>query len=595
MGEPDVLPRWDLTDVFPSLASREFSAATEEFGADIARLGALYERLNVSVHNADPSGIDEVITATNAVNETARLLGSYTLSVVSTDSFDADGQRAQSELRLLSSEFARLGAKFAAWVGTCGADAMIATGPVAAAHAWPLRRTEVRAAHQMSAGEEDLFAETSATGGQAWSQLFNDVTSQLTADVKGRGNLTMAAVRGLNTHSDSTLRAAGYDAEMKAWPTVSVTLAHAMNAIKGEANIVNRRRSWANPLDASLYANSVDRPTYEAMTSAVRAALPDLRRWMRCKAQLHGYVGGLQWADLFAPLPMAPTEVSWSDGCDQVREAFSAYSPSLVALANQAMSDQWIDAEPRAGKRDGAFCSSLKGDRSIVHLNWSGSAENVSTLAHELGHAYHNTQLAFRTSMQRALPMALAETASIFCETLLTEAGLRHAAPEQRLSLLDTDLIGTNQVVVDIFSRVLFETEVFARRQKRSLTSDELCELMAKAQHDSYGDGLAEGSKHPYMWAVKPHYYSSHFYNWPYTFGLLFGLGLHEVYAGDPERFRSGYDDLLSNVGMASAVDLGKPFGIAVDDEAFWHASLDIVRRRIAEYETLAASAKMTP
>jgi oligoendopeptidase F len=447
----------------------------------------------------------------------------------------------------------------------------------------------------MSAGEEDLFAETSTTGGQAWAQLFNDVTSQLTADVKGRGNLPMAAVRGLNTHSDSTVRAAGYEAEMTAWPTVSVTLAHAMNAIKGEANIVNRRRSWSNPLDASLYANSVDRATYDAMTSAVRAALPDLRRWMRCKAELHGYVGGLKWSDLFAPMPSSPAEVSWSDGCDQVREAFAAYSPSLVALANQAMSDQWIDAEPRAGKRGGAFCSSLTGDRSIVHLNWSGSAENVSTLAHELGHAYHNTQLAFRTPMQRALPMALAETASIFCETLLTEAGLGQATPLQRLSLLDTDLIGTNQVVVDIFSRVLFETEVFARRQKRSLTSDELCELMAQSQQEAYGDGLAEGSSHPYMWAVKPHYYNSHFYNWPYTFGLLFGLGLHTVYQGDPERFRSGYDDLLSNVGMASAVDLGKPFGIDVDDEAFWHASLDIVRRRIAEYESLAAGAKMTP
>jgi oligoendopeptidase F len=197
--------------------------------------------------------------------------------------------------------------------------------------------------------------------------------------------------------------------------------------------------------------------------------------------------------------------------------------------------------------------------------------------------------------MQSSLPMALAETASIFCETLLTESGLQQATSLQRLSLLDTDLVGTNQVVVDIFSRVHFETEVFARRQKRSLTSDEMCELMIQAQHEAYGDGLAEGSNHPYMWAVKPHYYNSHFYNWPYTFGLLFGLGLHEVYQGDPERFRSGYDDLLSNVGMAAAVDLGRRFGIAIDDEAFWHASLDIIRRRIAEYETLAAGAKMTP
>jgi oligoendopeptidase F len=587
---PELLPRWDVTDVFPSLTSREFSDATESFGASVARLGALYDLHHVGADNTDPGGVDEVLDATNAVRDESQRIGVYVLSVTSTNSFDANGQRAQSELRDIDASVGQLVARFTAWVGACGAAAMIGSGPVAAEHAWPLRRFELRATHQMSPDQEDLYAEISTTGSQAWGQLFNDVTSQLEADVEGRGRLPMAAVRGLATNADPDVRRHAYQAELATWPTVTTVLAHAMNAIKGEANIVNKRRSWASPLDASLYGNAVDRTTYDAMMSAAHTALPDFRSFLRTKATLHGYSGGLRWYDLFAPLPTSSGAVSWTDGCERVNDAFGAFSPALAALSRQAVADRWIDAEPRAGKRGGAFCAPLEDGRSIVHLNWSGSADSVSTLAHELGHAYHNTQLAQRTALQRAAPMALAETASIFCETLLVEDGLTRAEGAERLSLLDVDLQGSTQVVVDIMSRVSFETEVFARRQKRTLTADELCELMTTAQIDAYGDGLSPDTLHPYMWALKPHYYSAHFYNWPYMFGLLFGLGLHAVSVADPDRFRSGYDDLLSRVGMASAAELGAPFGIDVNDEAFWTASFDTVRARIAEYQRLAGT-----
>jgi oligoendopeptidase F len=587
---PDLLPRWDVTDVFPSLTSREFAAATESFGASVTRLTALFDLHDVEATNASPAGIDEIIAATNAVGDESTRLGVYVLSVVSTDSYDTAGNHADSELRLIEAQMNQLRARFTAWVGANGADAMIAAGPVAAEHAWPLRRTQARAAHQMTPEQEDLYADTSTTGSQAWAQLFNDVTSQLSVEVEGRGTLPMAAARGLATNADPEVRRVAYEAELATWPTVGTVLAHAMNAIKGEANIVNTRRAWASPLDASLYANSVDRSTYEAMMSAARTALPDFRSWMRTKATLHGYEGGLRWCDLFAPLPTARGAVTWHEGCERVDQAFGAFSPSLAALCRRAVDDKWIDAEPRNGKRGGAFCAPLVDGRSIVHLNWSGSADSISTLAHELGHAYHNTQLAHRTAMQRSLPMALAETASIFCETLLMEDGLQRATGKDRLSLLDTDLQGSTQVVVDILSRVSFETEVFARRQKRSLTADELCDLMEQAQKDAYGDGLASDTRHRYMWAVKPHYYHSHFYNWPYMFGLLFGLGLHATFLRDPDRFREGYDDLLSRAGMSSAAELARPFGIDVNDEAFWTASFDTVRARMNEYERLAGS-----
>jgi oligoendopeptidase F len=229
-------------------------------------------------------------------------------------------------------------------------------------------------------------------------------------------------------------------------------------------------------------------------------------------------------------------------------------------------------------------------DRSLVLLNWSGSFDAVQTLAHELGHAYHNVQLASRTALQRQLPMALAETASIFCETLVVAAGLAAASSDgERLALLDVDLTGATQVVVDIRSRLLFERRVFSRRHHRTLAVDELNELMLEAQTEAYGDGLDPATRHPWMWAVKPHYYGSHFYNWPYTYGLLFGLGLYACYQDDPDRFRHGYDDLLAGTGMADAAELGSSFGIDVRDVAFWASSLDVLAGRIADYESLVA------
>jgi oligoendopeptidase F len=291
-----------------------------------------------------------------------------------------------------------------------------------------------------------------------------------------------------------------------------------------------------------------------------------------------------------APLPFACDEVSWDDGVDVVRTAFAGFSDTLGGLVDRAIGEQWIDAAPRPGKAGGAFCAPFVGDRSLVLLNWSGSADSTQTTAHELGHAYHNTTLAGRTALQRQLPMALAETASIFCETLVVEAGLARMSGSDRLAQLDVDLQGTNQVIVDIHSRLLFETEVFARRQRRTLSPAELCEMMTDAQAVAYGDGLDQRTAHPYMWLLKPHYYGSHFYNWPYTYGLLFGLGLFARYQDDPERFRAGYDDLLSRAGMDTAEELGQAFGLDVTDEAFWTSSLDVVRGRIENYVELASS-----
>jgi oligoendopeptidase F len=594
----EALPRWDLTPFYPSLESREFAAAHEGIGAAVTRLAALYDEHDVRGGNPVPldhdtiAAFEEVIAETNELQDELRLVNAFVSGYVTTDARNDEAAALQSQLQAQVAPLRTLSTRFAAWVARLGAERLIEASQVAADHAWPLRKAELAATHQMTEDEEGLAAELNLTGGSAWNKLHGDVSSRLTANVNGE-DLAMTVVRNLALDPDPSVRKAAYDAELAAWEAASVPLAAAMNGIKGEANVINRRRGWEDSLAPALFYNAVDRTTLEAMQAACVASFPDFRRYLRTKARLLGHGdAGLPWWDLFAPVGDADASMcSWDEAVDHVRAAFASYSPALLALAERAFAERWVDAEAHDGKRGGAFCMPVRGDESRVLLNWSGSFDGVSTLAHELGHAYHNTNLAERTAMQRQTPMALAETASIFCETILVQSGLATAKDDlaRQLVLLDTDLTGAAQVVVDIHSRFLFERAVFEHRVDHALSVRELCDHMTEAQLATYGDGLDAAALHPYMWAVKPHYYGMAYYNWPYTFGLLFGIGLYARFVTDPDRFRMGYDDLLSATGLGDAAELAARFGIDVRDEGFWNDSLDVIRGRIADYERVAS------
>jgi pepF/M3 family oligoendopeptidase len=488
-----------------------------------------------------------------------------------------------------------LSKRFEAWVATVGADGLVERSPLAADHAFALRQAERAARHQMSEAEEGLAGELALTGGRAWAKLHGDVTSLLTADVERPDGevetLPMSVVRGLATDPDPALRRAAFEAELEAWDTVAVPIAAALNAFKGENNTLNRRRGYDDSLDVALVNNNVDRETLDAMTDAVKGSLGDFARFNRAKAKLLGHDGGLPWWDLIAPVGTG-RRFDWTDAIGAVHDAFGTYSPQLAALVDRAVAEQWVDAEPRDGKRGGAFCMPVQDDVSRVLLNFDGSFDSVQTLAHELGHAYHNTNLGHRTPLQRQTPMALAETASIFCETVMVQAGLAAVGDDAgaKLALLDTDLSGAAQVVADIHSRFLFERSLYAEREQGLLSVQRLRELMTDAQRTAYLDGVDHDHLHPDMWAVKPHYYTA-YYNWPYTFGLLFGIGLYAEFQRDPERFRQGYDDLLSATGLGDAAELAARFGIDVRSTDFWVSSLDVLRGRIDDYVALAEAA----
>jgi len=591
------LPHWDMTTVYPALDDPAFEQDVNQLVQSISDLSAFFDeheiqsKDNVSVDAGVVSVFEQLVNKYNSVVEKQQTMGAYIMSFVTTNSRDTLAQSKMSMFQQHGVKMSMLGTRLTAWIGSMDVDALLQQSSVAQAHAFWLKKTKESATHLMSPQEEALAAELHLTGGSAWSKLHGAVTSQMMVDVHtkdGIDTMPMSAVRNLASNADRELRQAGYEAELAAWEKTEVSTAAALNGIKGQVSLLARKRGWDSPLDTALFDSHIDRATLDAMMSAAKESFPDFRRYYKAKAKGLG-LDKLTWYDLFAPLGDGRTW-TYSEAENFIIKQFGEYSEKLQGLAQRAFSESWIDAEPRNGKRDGAFCMKIRNDESRILANFKPSYGSVSTLAHELGHAYHNVNLAEKkTSFQRANPMTLAETASIFCEALVQDAALKNADSAEQLSILEASLQRDSQLVTDISCRFHFEKTVFKKRSERELSVDEFKSIMLEGQKLTFGDGVDESTYHPYMWAVKPHYYRAElsFYNYPYMFGRLFGLGLFARYKADPEGFKSGYDDLLASTGIADAAELAQRFDIDIRSPAFWTASLDVIRADINQFEAL--------
>ena len=595
MTQTTTLPHWDVSSVFPSLESTEFTAAFAQVIAQLGELENMFDRhhidrqARIAVDPATIATFEAVISAVNTLRDAATTLESYIYSFISTDSRNALAQASMSALEQEMVRLAKLNTRLTAWLGSLDRAALLAASALARDYAYMLERAHLSAAHQMDPALEALASELHVTGGTAWGKLYSTFTSQLLVPIEVDGatrELPMSAIRNLAFDADRAVRRQAYEAELATWRRAAVPIAAALNSVKGEVNTLAQRRGWADPLEIGLFSNAIDRATLNAMLGAARESFPDFRRYLRAKARALG-TEKLAWFDLFAPVGRSASAWSYDDAQVFISTHFGAFSPKLRGLADRAFRNNWIDAEPRAGKVGGAFCMPLRPGESRILTNYKPSFGGVSTLAHELGHAYHNLNLAARPPLQRSTPMTLAETASIFCETIVVQAALAQADRDERLQILEASLQDSCQVVVDITSRFIFERGLLEGRGKRELSEDELSGLMRDAQRETYADGLDAELLHPYMWAAKPHYYGSLFYNYPYMFGLLFSLGLYARYTSDPQAFQAGYDDLLASTGLYDAATLAQRFGIDIRSIDFWRSSLDVIRAQVAQFEEL--------
>jgi oligoendopeptidase F len=596
-------PHWQLSDLYEGLDADDYRATRAEIRQRLDALEALVRERGIG--SGPPLDADEANTAlvralVEALNQVLLPLqdvSTYLTGFTAVDAFDEAAQAEGATLRRDRARRRALEAAIVAFLGRFDPDALASADETLAEHAHFLRRSHVRARHLLGDEAESLAAALDESSGSAWERLQADLIARETIAVAlpGRDEAEhgVAALMNLQSTPDRAVRRAAFEAEVLLLERFELVHAAAMSGIKGQVNVLTERRGWRDPVAMATFEQGLSDATLEAMHEAVAASLPDFRRALHAKARLLG-IPRLAWFDRRAPLPQATQRsFSWEEGAAFVIERFERFSPRLAELARRAVDGGWIDVPPRKGKGSGAFCASAPAaGASRILLNWGGTLDDVSTLAHELGHAYHN-DCAYRqerSELQRRTPMTLAETASTFCETLVIEAMLDEASPAERLGVLNQDLWSAVAIVLDIHSRFLFERATFERRAERSLSAAELDALMLEAQDATYGDALDPEARFAKAWAEKPHYYSSSlsFYNFPYTFGHLFALGLYARHQIEGEPFAARFEHFLASTGTDAVAPLARGMGVDVEEPSFWRDALQIVRSRIDEFDAAA-------
>lgn len=461
-------------------------------------------------------------------------------------------------------------------------------------YAYLLRNMAEDNRHLLSGDVEEALAKMDISGGAAWSSLQGYLTSSVEADLGGK-KLTLSEVRNLAYSPSREERKAAYEAELACYDKIKDSVAYALNSIKMQDISECELRGFASPLAKTLYYARMKEETLNALLEAMTEYMPQFWRYLRLKAEKLGYADGLPWYELFAPLGKSTKCYTTEEARDYLITVFSSFSPDMAEMMKRAFAEDWIDFYPRNGKVGGAFCEALNSKKEFrVLTNFSGSFSDLVTLAHELGHGYHDFMVHDNEPLNMEYSMPVAETASTFNENVITGYAIDHTGDEEeKLALIESQLSDTAQIMCDIYSRFLFESEVVERRKDSFLFADELNEIMLDAQKKAYGNGLDENCLHPYMWVCKSHYYSADlgFYNYPYAFGGLFARGLFAKYKKEGSAFVENYKKMLKNTPVMSVEDVAKICGIDLTDKEFWMMSLHSYDAEIDEFERLIKNA----
>ena len=593
-------PRWDLSNLYLSLDDPALAADIEAVKQSIQEATQAFEREYLPLLDpATPAEalnrvLNTYVEEANALELKAGKIFAFLGAIISTDSFNKAAEQLHSRMAIAMLPLHDLSVRINAWLGALGdrLDKALEMPGVAHEHAFRLLEMAKESRYLMSEPEEILANELTLSGGSAWDDLQGVLTSQKSVDFEIDGkvqSLPLPALINLRSHPDAGVRERAYKREQQVFEEMKEPLAACLNGVKGEVVTLDRKRGREDCLHSSLEMARIDRGTLEAMLGAIDDALPMFRRYFQAKARILGFEK-LPWWSLFAPIGEVNKEFSFDEARDLILEHYGTFSPELAEFARGAFEKGWIDAEQRPGKRGGAFCMGVDAVKeSRIMANFDGSFDQVMTLAHELGHGFHNycAYQAEKTPMQTNTPMTLAETASIMCETIVFNAILKTVSdPLEERAILETTISSDAQTIVDIYSRFIFEKSVFEKRKESKLSADEISELMLEAQRKTYGDGLDMEVLNKFAWTWKPHYYSTHlsFYNYPYAFGSLFAKGLYSVYRERGEAFVEDYKALLANTGEAQAADLAARFGIDIRSKAFWAASLAQIGEQIERY-----------
>ena len=575
---------WSLKEIYNGFDDPKYEADFKKLEAAMKK-----EKELVAQEGAKDlkSLVEELIVANEEVAELVFNLDTYISLTQSVDTENGEAMAQQGRLMKLWSEgSATQAAAQKIYAKIPDVDAMAKESDLIREYTFMLKEAKKEAEHLLSDEVEEMIAAMDITGGSAWGKLFSYLTSTVKVDYQGK-EITLSEARNLAYSPDAKVRKEAYEAEIASYGKIQDSIAFSLNNIKNQFTMICKKRGYASPIDMTLEQSRMSRKTLDAMMTAIEEYLPVFRKYMRKKAEMLGYKNGLPWYELFAPMGKSDTTYSLEEAKEYLVNNFGKFSPDMADMMKEAFENEWIDFYPKEGKEGGAFCagvSSIKQSRILT--NYDGYFGSIRTLAHELGHAFHNVQIQDHRMLNQDYPMPVAETASTFNETHLVKAALKEATGEEKLNLLENSLMEHTQVIVDIYSRYLFETSVFEQCQDKFLMAEDCKNLMIEAQKKAYGDGLDSNYLHPYMWACKSHYYSSglSFYNFPYAFGGLFALGLYSKFEKEGADFVPKYKAMLHATPVCTVEQAAAMEGIDLTTPDFWRQSLAQIEELVEEF-----------
>ena len=571
---------WNLDPIYQGFDDPAFEADLASAKDKLAAFSAF----TAGLADADPAtALREGIRLQEEIEALVGKLGLYASLRQSANTRDGEAASQLGRLMAVYSSAAGPDAAFRDWVSKLpNLMELVDADETLSEYRFMLSRIAESSQYLLPGRGEEIMARMRLSGGNAWSDLQGYLTSTVPVSYNG-GTTNLSAIRNLAYDEDPAVRKAAYEAEIACYDRIKDAVAFALNSIKLETISDCKLRGYESPLMRTLKGANMQKATLDAMLSAMDEYLPKFWQYLKVKAKALGHEGGLPWYDLFAPMGNASTRFTTEEAKDYLVKQFSTFDQELADMVARAFDNAWIDFYPRDGKAGGAFCAGAEclGESRIL-TNFDGMFTDVVTLAHELGHAFHNQCIRNHKPLNKDYSMPVAETASTFNECVVMAAAIKSAASDdERLALIESQLQDATQIICDIYSRFRFEAMVFANREEKFMNADALCELMTTAQKQSYGDGLDPNCMHPYMWVCKSHYYGPTFYNFPYAFGGLFARGLYAQYLAEGERFVPKYKKLLYTTTVATVEDTAKVAGIDLTDKNFWRAALQTIADQI--------------
>ena len=582
---------WDLSVLYNGLHTDEYLADKNALVGYVSDLLSLSETIGKI---ADNKIIDSYLKINEQLLLTEERLLSYLNMRIATDASDLEAKSQFGIILDIVSGVAKSESEIESYIGKLeDLDSIIASNPFFTQYKYLLSNLRRDSKYILKGGEEQILAKTNAYAGQAWSDLQSTLTSSLKIPFNGEV-LTLSDIRNLAFDADKNVRKSAYEAELKAYDEIKESVAFSLNSIKMQAITEAELRGYSSVEDKTLKSSRVKKQTLDALLKAIKNSLPDFWRYFKKKAQILGDTNGLPWYDLFAPVSCSFDEQVFTpeSAKEYLLKVFLPVDKELSHMIEEAFDNNWIDFYPRVGKTGGAFCMELLEQRqSRILTNFGGKFTDVMTLAHELGHAFHNLNIYDNPPLATSYSMPVAETASNFNEVIVMDYALKNAKSKgEKLTLLESKLSDTAQIICDIYSRYLFEKSVIDERKEKFNDANGFGEKMKIAQLESYGDGLDKNFLHPYMWICKSHYYdaSLSFYNWPYAFGGLFAQGLFAEYKRRGQGFIPYYKKMLKATPVNDAEDVAKIVGVDLSSEKFWNEGLSYFKNLIDEFCNLS-------